>query len=80
MEVIEIMSKRLNYFLAKKDMSRYRLSKLSGVSETSLDKLALRKSQAGNIKTLMKICRGLGITVSEFFNDPMFESEELNLD
>ena len=33
-----------------------------------------------NLKTIMQIIRGLGITTAEFFNDPIFENENLEID
>ena len=80
MEIGEVIRKRLEYFLAKKNMSRYRLSRLSGVSDTSIDNIVYQKNQAGSVKTILKICRALGITMAEFFDDPSFEDENINID
>lgn len=32
-----------------------------------------------NLRTVMQIAKGLNMTLSEFFNDPIFESEELEI-
>jgi len=33
-----------------------------------------------NLKTVMQIARGLNITTAEFFSDPVFEDENLEID
>lgn len=33
-----------------------------------------------NLRTVMQIAKGLGITVAEFFDDPIFEREDLEID
>ena len=38
------------------------------------------RNQSVNLKTVMQIIRGLEMTTAEFFNDPIFESEDLEID
>ena len=58
---------RLNYWRTLKNISVYKLSKLSGVSDNHLRNLENGKKQP-TIKTLEMITDGLNITLSEFFN------------
>ncbi|MBQ8835010.1 MAG: helix-turn-helix transcriptional regulator [Oscillospiraceae bacterium] len=46
----------------------YRLSKESGITYSTLCTM-LHKSNAPSIPTLIKICSGFGITLSDFFDD-----------
>lgn len=46
----------------------YRLAKESGITYSTLCTM-LHKANAPSIPTLMKICSGLGITMSEFFDE-----------
>ncbi len=57
---------RLLYLCEKKNISRYRLARLSGISQSSISNLITRKS-IPNILTLEKLCDGLGMTLSQFF-------------
>lgn len=50
----------------EKGISRYRLAKMAGLSQSSLSTLLNRKS-VPTIQTLDKICDGFGITISQFF-------------
>ena len=46
--------------------SNYRLAKAAGISENSLNNL-FRRNNLPTIPTLESICKGLGMTLSQFF-------------
>ena len=50
----------------KRDISKYRLSQLSGISQSSLGKIMVKENMPSLI-TLEKICTALGVTLSQFF-------------
>lgn len=71
------MSQTLNDILAKIDEYRerrgwtlYRLAKESGMQYSSLHSMFEKNTQP-TIPTLTKLCKGLGITLSDFFSDKM---------
>lgn len=66
---------RVLFLCEKQGISRYRLSQLSGISQSSISNIVKRRS-VPNIDTLQKICEGLGITLSQFFAD---EGDIVNL-
>ena len=57
---------RLRGFLKDKGWSEYRLSKECGLSESTLANIFRRNAQP-SIPTLEAICKGFGITLSQFF-------------
>ena len=59
---------RLNELLKKQGLSRYKLAKQSGVPEETLTNIFTRGS-VPTIATLELICKGLNITISQFFSD-----------
>lgn len=61
------LSERLYYWRNKKNMSVYKLSKLSGVSENHIRNIENGKKQP-TFKILKSLTDGLNITLSEFFN------------
>lgn len=64
---------KLRTFLNDKGWTEYRLSKESGLSESTLANIFKRNTQP-SIPTLEAICRGFGITLSQFFaEDEMVE-------
>ena len=57
---------RINQLLKEKGISRYKLAKESGVPEETLTNIFTRGS-VPTIATLELICKGLNITLSQFF-------------
>ena len=52
------------------------LAKQSGVPVTTIKNILNGASLNTGINTLHKLCRGFGITMSEFFNDEIFAAVE----
>lgn len=61
------LGERLYYWCDKKNMSVYKLSRLSGVSENHIRNIENGRKQP-TIKVLKALTDGLNITLSEFFN------------
>lgn len=57
---------RLNTLLQQSGMSRYRLAKICNISEETLTGIFTR-GNTPTISTLEIICKGFGITLSQFF-------------
>ena len=64
MDILE----RLNAMLKARDWTRYRLSKESGLTESTLANIFQRNAMP-SLDTLERICAGFGITLSQFFAD-----------
>lgn len=52
-------------------ISIYKLAKLSDIPYSSLNNIFVRNTQP-TVPTLTKICSGLGMTLSQFFDDELF--------
>ena len=59
---------RLKELLEQRGWSEYRLAKESGVSQTTIGNI-FRRNTDPTVSTLENICRGFGITLSQFFAD-----------
>ena len=59
---------KIKLLCKEKRMSRYELSKRSGIPQSSLSALINRNAYP-SITTLAKICGGFNITLSKFFNE-----------
>lgn len=59
---------RLNQLLEERGWTKYRLSKVCGLSESTLANI-FRRNTTPSISTLEAICNGFGITMSQFFCD-----------
>ena len=59
---------RLRQLLDERGWTEYRLSKNCGLSESTLANI-FRRNTVPSIATLGTICKGFGITLSQFFAD-----------
>ncbi|MBQ9090692.1 MAG: helix-turn-helix transcriptional regulator [Anaerotignum sp.] len=77
----EIME-RVDKLCQKYNISKYRLSKLTGISQSSLSKMSKKQSTL-SIITLEKICSAFGITLAQFFSNedsyPDLSEDQLHL-
>ena len=60
--------KRIEELCEQKHWSKYRLAKKSGIPHSTIFNM-LKRTNTPTIGTLVKICNGLGITLSQFFAD-----------
>ena len=51
------------------------LANLCSVTQSTIDSIVSGKTRTTTIST-SEICDGLGITIFDFFNDPLFENLE----
>ena len=80
MIVVEAVSKRIKALLAEQNKSMYRLEHDIAMPHETMRYLMGNKNKTVNMKTVLLIIRGLGITAAEFFDDPIFEDPELEID
>ena len=76
----ELLIERISTLCDKRGITIYQLSKMSGVSHSTIDNIVNRNTFNPRIKTLHKIATAFSITVAEFLNfdalnDFSFEDE-----
>ena len=77
--VTEVVVRRIKEILSEKELSIYRLEKNTAMSHNTMQTLMRADNNSVNLKTILLIIRGLGITTAEFFNSPMFDDEYLDV-
>ena len=60
------MTESIKELCVKKNMSQYELAKRAGMTQSSISTL-LNEGNVPKISTLEKICKGFGITLTQFF-------------
>lgn len=50
------------------------------MSHNTMQTLMRADNNSVNLKTVLLICRGLGVTAEYFFSSPLFEDDELEVD
>lgn len=58
---------RLTELMTERNLSRYKLGKITGITQASLSTILSGKC-APSLSTIEKLCTGLGINVSDLFN------------
>lgn len=61
-------TEKIKELLAQREWTAYRLSKNSGLAESTITNI-LKRNTVPSIPTLEAICKGFGITISQFFAD-----------
>lgn len=80
MKIGEAIAKRTRDLLVQKNITQYRLKKDMAIPHSTLINVTRAKRDAGSVKTVFQVCKGLNISVSKFFDDPVFEREDLEID
>lgn len=72
MKIDAAMSEKITKILREKDITINKLSSISCLTQSTVDSLVNGKSKNPKLLTIVRICDGLGITLSEFFDDEVF--------
>lgn len=72
MQLSDAIRKRINNLLKINNMNIWKLYKTTGVSPSTLSYFMNEKRELITLKTLLHICEGFGITLKDFFDDPLF--------
>ena len=70
---------RLTNLLNEKKISKYRLEKETGLSHSALRFIFNEVNADVKLSTVVKICDCLNISLSEFFDDDIFKTENLDV-
>ncbi|MBZ4687316.1 MAG: hypothetical protein JG764_949 [Clostridiales bacterium] len=76
MNISEATAKRIKDLCNDRNITINKLATLSGVTQSTIDSILKGKSRNPSLVTIQKISHGLGITIVEFFDDPIFENIE----
>lgn len=69
----ELIIKRINHFLLEKNLSINQLALISFMPQSTLESIMNAKTANPQFLTILKICYGLNISLSEFFDDDIFD-------
>ncbi|WP_458407209.1 helix-turn-helix domain-containing protein [Anaerotignum sp.] len=78
MQLNKAVSLRLNELLEEKNMTQYQLYMKSGVPKSTIGNVINCTYDSVKLRIIHEMCQGLEISVSEFFQSPLFE--ECNLE
>ena len=74
MKLTKAVSEKINKILIEKEITVNKLASISCLTQSTGDSLVNGKSKNPKILTIVRICDGLGITLTEFFDDELFKN------
>ncbi len=74
MRVGEAVRVRILELCNARQITVNRLATLSGVTQSTLNNIVSGRNNSTTVSTVKKLCDGLGITITEFFDSPTFSA------
>ena len=71
---------RLSNLLIEKQISKYKLEKETGLTHSALRYIFNEVNVDVKFSTIVKVCNALNITLNEFFDDEIFNINNLDFD
>ena len=77
MQLNEAVSKRLTELLQQNQMTPYQLYLKSGVPKSTIGNLLNCTYPSMKLRVIHELCQGFGISITEFFQSPLFVEDNL---
>ena len=77
MQLNEAVSKRLAELLQENRMTPYQLNIKSGVPKSTIGNVLNCTYPSMKLRIIHELCQGFGISITDFFNSPLFEEDNL---
>ena len=72
MNVGQAVRERIAELSEEKHITINKLANISGITQSTLNNIMSGRNNSTTISTIQKICDGLEITVTDFFDSPLF--------
>lgn len=76
MHLSEAVAARIAYFCREKSLSVNKLSVQCGLRQSTVSNILNGTSKNPTIASIKKICDGLELSLSDFFDDPIFQFQD----
>lgn len=80
MKLNKAFALRVKEILKAKKMTQYKLAQETGLYQSTMTDILNCKYQTPNFKNMALIIRELGMTMTEFFDSPLFDFEKLEIE
>lgn len=80
MKISEVIALRIRQILKQRKMTQYKLEQISGISHNTMINLLNGRYNAANMRTVFIIINSLGMTIKDFFDDPLFDFNQIHTD
>lgn len=76
MQIGEAVRLRILELCRARNITVNKLSNMSGVTQSTLSNIMVKRNHSTTVATVKKICDGLNISILDFFDSPLFEGLE----
>ena len=80
MTVNDAVARRIAELLKQKNISQYRLEQESGIQHGSMQCIINGRNKTVTLSTVIMIAKGFGMSLTDFLDDEIFNSEELEIE
>lgn len=80
MTVNDAVARRISALLKEKGISQYRLEQESGIQHGSMQCIMNGRNKTVTLSTVIMLAKGFGMSLTEFLDDVIFSSEELEIE
>ena len=80
MTVNNAVARRIVMLLREKGISQYRLEQESGIQHGSMQCIMNGRNKTVTLSTVIMLAKGFKMSLAEFLDDEIFESEDLELE
>ena len=80
MRITEAVKKRFEELCYERDLNFCKLASLSGIPYTTVKSIFYGQSKNPGIATIKKLCAGLDISITEFFDTDYFKALEQEIE
>ena len=78
MQLNEAVSRRLKELLEEHSMTQYQLFMSSGVPKSTIGNIIHCSYESVKLRVIHELCQGFGISISDFFQSPLFDDTNLD--
>ncbi len=80
MTVNDAVARRIMKLLKQRNMSQYRLEQESGIQHGSMQCIMNGRNKTVTLSTVMLLAKGFNMSLTEFLDDELFQSDRLELE
>ncbi len=76
MKLHEAVSERILQYCKERNISPNKLCTMSGIIQSTVNSIFSGRSQNPKLATIQYLCIGLGVSLKDFFDSPLFDNLE----
>ena len=77
MTLSEAVALRIEELMAERKLTQYRLYKLTGVAQTTIGDIRLKRNRSVGLIVIYELAQGFGISLYDFFDSPLFKGDNI---